>query len=1030
MTREATVLIAEDSPTQAAQITFLLTEHGYNVVRARNGREALDLLRQNLPDILISDVVMPEMNGYDLCRAVKSDPVTARLPVILVTGLSSPQDVFKGLNAGADNFVTKPYDESNLVSRIDYLLANQKIRAGENLRSGIEIELNGQRHFITAERQQILDLLISTYEQAIHLYDTLEERQRDLSKSYHLLDALYGFADDLNRCRTRAEVASAAIERAAKLPQVVAGWIYLNDGGTYAMASAIGVPYGVVPEMLDPSSIDHPKPETAAYRPQPCELEMSATMADQWGPQDHKWVSIDLTNDGEILGVLGLIYQVDHAISDENVKTLTSVGYQIGVALERARLHESLERKVEERTSELQRSERALAIHARQQATVATFGIRALGESSTGGICQSAMNALTQTFDAPFVRISEFRPATGGWVTHAASGWPEDVTVAADPEIADLVGAVMASSEPLAVADWSQASTMRCPRVLAAAGVHSSLVVPIMAPFGAFGAIEVHTGGRGTLVDADVHFIVAVATGIGAAVGRLRHEEGLRRTSQTLQAILDASPVAIITQGQSGVVQSWNAAAEKIFGYSAEEVVGRQMPVLAEIDGQPAAPLCGNPADCACDSGCHVQALAKDGTRLDIQVSRATLSAAAGGADGVVLTVDDVTQRRRLEDHLRHAHKMEAIGNLTGGIAHDFNNLLMIMVGNLDILRTVVADRPDALELLDKAIHASTRGSDLTRQLLAFAHKQTLQPAVVDVNQLLTGMTKLLGRTLGSNIKVHLKTGKDTWPTLIDPSQLDSAIVNLAINARDAMPEGGDLTIETGNLTADEGAVALQPGLTEGDYVVVSVSDTGTGIPEDVRQRIFEPFFTTKGLHKGTGLGLAMIYGFVKQSGGHVSVYSEVGHGTIFRLYLPRAMDAPDQQEADNAAAEAPKARNGETVLIVEDNDAIREAVERQIGSLGYTMKSASDASQAVAILQGAERVDILFSDVMLPGSMNGLALAHHVSEHWPDIAILLTSGFTEPKLKDQYKEHQFQIIPKPYRLIELARRLETLTVH
>ena len=161
MTREATVLIAEDSPTQAAQITFLLTEHGYNVVRARNGREALDLLRQNLPDILISDVVMPEMNGYDLCRAVKSDPVTARLPVILVTGLSSPQDVFKGLNAGADNFVTKPYDESNLVSRIDYLLANQKIRAGENLRSGIEIELNGQRHFITAERQQILDLLIS-----------------------------------------------------------------------------------------------------------------------------------------------------------------------------------------------------------------------------------------------------------------------------------------------------------------------------------------------------------------------------------------------------------------------------------------------------------------------------------------------------------------------------------------------------------------------------------------------------------------------------------------------------------------------------------------------------------------------------------------------------------------------------------------------------------------------------------------------------------------------------------------------------
>ncbi|MCB9959780.1 MAG: response regulator [Rhodospirillaceae bacterium] len=1028
MTREATVLIAEDSPTQAAQITFLLTEHGYNVIRARNGREALDLLRADLPDILISDVVMPEMNGYDLCRTVKSDPVTARLPVILVTGLSSPQDVFKGLNAGADNFVTKPYDESNLVSRIDYLLANQKIRAGENLRSGIEIELNGQRHFITAERQQILDLLISTYEQAIHLYDTLEERQRDLSKSYHLLDALYGFADDLNRCRTRAEVASAAIERASKLPQVVAGWIYLNNAGTYGMASAVGVPYDVVPEVLDHSAPDHPRPEMASYRPQPRELALTDAMAARWMPGSHKWISIDLTNDGEILGVLGLIYQVDHAISDENVKTLTSVGYQIGVALERARLHESLERKVEERTSELQRSERALAIHARQQATVATFGIRALGETSTAGICRSAMNALTQTFDAHFVRISEFRPAAADWVTRAASGWPDTLTVAADPEIATLVDGVLASSEPLAIGDWSQFAAMRCPRALAAAGVRSSMVVPIMAPFGAFGVIEVHTDGRGALVEADVHFIVAVATGIGAAVGRLRHEEGLRRTSQTLQAILDASPVAIITLDPSGLVQSWNAAAEHIFGYPAEEVVGQPMPVMVDAEGGTPCPLGCEGGDCGCESACQVQALTKDGTRLDIQVSRASLSEEAGG---LVLTVDDVTQRRRLEDHLRHAHKMEAIGNLTGGIAHDFNNLLMIMVGNLDILRTVIADRPDAVELLDKAIHASTRGSDLTRQLLAFAHKQTLQPDVVDVDQLLTGMTKLLERTLGSNVKVHLKTGQSTWPILVDPSQLDSAIVNLAINARDAMPDGGDLTIETSNLTADQSTVALQPGLTEGDYVVVSVSDTGTGIPESVRQRIFEPFFTTKGLHKGTGLGLAMIYGFVKQSGGHVSVYSEVGHGTVFRLYLPRAPEArASAKKADSASTEVPMARNGETVLIVEDNEAIREAVEHQIGSLGYTMVSASDATEAMAILEGKTRVDILFSDVMLPGSMNGLALAQHVSEHWPDIAILLTSGFTEPKLKDQYKEHRFQIIPKPYRLIELARRLETLTVH
>jgi signal transduction histidine kinase/ActR/RegA family two-component response regulator len=376
------------------------------------------------------------------------------------------------------------------------------------------------------------------------------------------------------------------------------------------------------------------------------------------------------------------------------------------------------------------------------------------------------------------------------------------------------------------------------------------------------------------------------------------------------------------------------------------------------------------------------------------------------------------------ESKLRQAQKMEAIGSLTGGMAHDFNNLLSVVIGNLD----AVVERVDgaARQLSQQALDAALRGADLTRRLLAFARRQPLQPQHVDVNKLVDGITKLLSRTLGENIQITFNPASDAWLVVADAVQLEASLTNLATNARDAMPNGGRLTITTGNRVLDEQYARQHPEVVAGDYVMIEVSDTGTGMTPDVAARIFEPFFTTKEIGKGSGLGLSMVYGYAKQSGGHVNVYSEVGIGTTFRLYLPRALGeavAPTQ-----SAEPAPAKQGHETVLVVEDNDAVRRVVVRQLGELGYHVLESVDAAAALEILTAGTRVDLLFTDIVMPGKLNGLDLARVAMGRWPSLKIVLTSGFPETKV-DGFAEPMtsgLRLLSKPYRKDELARVLRS----
>jgi CheY-like chemotaxis protein/two-component sensor histidine kinase len=363
---------------------------------------------------------------------------------------------------------------------------------------------------------------------------------------------------------------------------------------------------------------------------------------------------------------------------------------------------------------------------------------------------------------------------------------------------------------------------------------------------------------------------------------------------------------------------------------------------------------------------------------------------------------------------------MEAIGALTGGIAHDFNNLLAIVIGNLDILVERKKDDSDVKELGGEALDAALRGADLTQRLLAFARRQSLQPRQVDLNVLITDITKLLGRTIGQNIEITLDLEPNLAPVVVDPVQLDAALTNLATNARDAMPSGGSLIILTGNRRLDTDYAAEHAEVTVGDYAMVEVSDTGSGIEPEVLQRVFEPFFTTKPIGKGSGLGLSMVYGFIKQSGGHINVYSEPGIGTTFRLYLPQAR-LPDKTPVATVAGAASAVGGGETVLAVEDNASLRRVVVRQLKEMGYRVLEAENAVTAMSVLE-REPVDLLFTDVVMATGASGIELARDALKRWPRLKVLITSGFPETKLNGNGDGPiPARLLNKPYRKEDLA---------
>jgi PAS domain S-box-containing protein len=847
----SSILIAEDSPTQQAQLVQFLEKLGYTVKAARSGAEAYDMAVEQRPDIVLSDIIMPGMSGYDLCRRLKGTIGLDQVPVILVTSLSQPKDVLAGLEAGADSFIIKPYNEQILSSRITYLLRNRSLRSSESESDALEIEFGGERHRVTARKQQILDLLISTYAQAVHLFTALDQGRQELSQSYEVLHALYDMTEGLNRCRAPADVAAVAVSRSLGVPGVHDAWLYLREGDALVLAADRHSGHGALPDPFPP------EPLTAAHAsmdddargaglPQIRQFQARGT-----GALKHH-ASMRLTAGAQTVGCLQLAGLEASVSGEVALRTLEGIASQIAIALERALLHTQLEEEVRKRT----------------------------------------------------VRLLE--------------------------EVAER-----------------------------------------------------------------------------------------RQAIETITAIFDASPVSLISLDAQLNVAMFNDSARDTFRISGDDVLGRSWRALFATIPIGLEEAIGELALGRKVHSIEVKAAISDGTLRTFHLAGEPLIDADGAFRGSVLAVDDITERRQVMEQLHQVQKMEAVGTLTGGVAHDFNNLLTTIIGNLD-LATIKLDGHEARPLVDVALRSSLRGAELTRKMLTFARKQPLEPQLLDVAEMLAELQSLLGATFGHRVSLSISVPSGLPKVYADPTHLESALMNLAINARDAMPDGGRLSI-TAEVTPTGPAA---PGT--GRSIVFVVSDTGTGIAPDRLERIFEPFFTTKEAGKGTGLGLAMVYGFVRQSGGSVAVESAVGAGTTFRVTLPAMEDDAGETPAPHALAASGPESAAMFVLLVDGNEELRRTIRAALERSGHLVSDVRDAMEALAHIDAGGHVDVLLSEISLPGDLDGLRLADLIARRRPGCQVLLMSGAIDLQLEDEARR-SFRILNKPFRIDDLTQAVSAL---
>lgn len=495
-----------------------------------------------------------------------------------------------------------------------------------------------------------------------------------------------------------------------------------------------------------------------------------------------------------------------------------------------------------------------------------------------------------------------------------------------------------------------------------------------------------------------------------------RSQHALAGRSRLLQATLESlrDPIFVI-DGERRVV-AWNEA----FARLAQWEPGKQAPPTLDqllSDRSPATRALLLPLDLATTpaTGPAVVRVAHDGR--DYEIYRGEMS---GG--GAVVRCVDITEKLRDEAALRQGQKMEATGQLTGGMAHDFNNILQVIRANLDLLKGEAAENAAMLSRVQSATAAADRGARLTQQLLAFARRQPLTPQPTNIARLVGDLADLMRHSLGERIAIELKIAENPWNARIDAGQLENAILNLAINARDAMPDGGTVRVEVSNATLDRRYAALHPEVTPGPYVLVDVSDTGTGMPPEIAAQAFDPFFTTKGDGKGTGLGLSMVYGFVRQSNGHIRIDSAIGQGTSIKLYLPRTEDPVVEESADPASAVS----GSERILVVEDSEDVRRAVVDMLKGWGYRVEAAEDPDVAAAILERDCAFDLLFTDIVMPGTITAVELAQLAQRLRPGIAVLLTSGFARGLIPD-HSRSGYPMIAKPYSSDALSAKLRSV---
>jgi two-component system cell cycle sensor histidine kinase/response regulator CckA len=876
---ESTVLVVNDIPDQLEMVRILLCQSGYNVLTACNGREGLEIARAEQPDLIISDVLMPLMDGLEMCRLIREQPELSAIPILLVSAIrTDSQSVVEGLKARADDYLEAPYDPLRLVTK-----AAQFVK---------------HKHTVEALRQS-------------------EERYRLLFESNPHPMWVY----DLETLR----------------------FLTVNEAAIHH--------YGYTREEFLSLSIADIRPQEDV----PLLLEQVSTIS---GKLNKSGVWRHQRKDGSLIDV----EVVSHELIFAGRRAELVLAHDI---TERKRAEEEL-KKSEERCRDLVENAHDIIYSYDLEGNFTS--INRAGERILGYTREEALTMNRAQIIAP-----EYLEKSRRMIARKLAG--------AEDSVYEL-----------------EAITKEGRRVVLE--VNTQLVYQAGVPVGVQGIARDITE-------------------------RKRFEEALRREKEYTGHVMSAAPTLIVGIAPDGTTTFVNPAITRVTGYKPEEIVGQNwwhIHYPGEEYGQVERLLeefeQGRPV-----ANYEMTLTTKGGGKRTVSWNSVNRLDERGEIIEIIGIGADVTEHRELEDQLRQSQKLEAVGQLAGGIAHDFNNILTVINGYADLLLRGIGQDETKRFKVEEIRKAGERAASLTRQLLAFSRKQVLQPKVLQLNTIVADVDKMLRRLIGEDINLLTLSEPTLGQIKADPGQIEQVLLNLAVNARDAMPQGGKLTIETDNVYLDNLYARKHVSIQPGRYVMLAVSDTGCGMNAETQARMFDPFFTTKEQGKGTGLGLSTVYGIVKQSGGNIWVYSEVGKGTTFKIYLPRVDEAVESEEARDLPAELSQGR--ETVLLAEDEDQVRRITRMVLEINGYRVLEARSGDEALSIYkQHQGEIDLLMTDVVMP-QMSGRELAQSLERLHPGIKVLYMSGYTDDAIvRHGLLDQEIVFLQKPFTPEGLTRKV------